>query len=348
MIYLKNLKKVFFYILISCLIISLMGCNKKNSQEVVVYTSVDRIYSEPLFEAFYEETGIKVLAVYDVEASKTTGLVQRLIQEKNHAKADVFWNGEMVQMLRLKEAKILTPYISSSAENFSKDFVDTDYEWTAFGGRARILLVNNTLPEDLWPNSWLDISEDALNMDVGIAKPMFGTSATHVAGLYTLYGNEMVKLVYKNMLESGVRVLDGNGAVRDRVVSGSLSYGMTDTDDALSAIRNGADVSIIFPDQLENEVGVMIIPNSVGLINGGPHLDNGQLFIDYLLKSTTIESLMTMGWLQLMVADEIKVDDELQPFMPDSGNIKVMNIDYDEVIKAFESSQKDMIEMFLD
>jgi len=345
----KTIKLSMNMLLVSLIVIALVGCNEKGNPEVVVYTSVDRIYSEPLFESFYEETGIKVLAVYDVEASKTTGLVQRLIQEKNQPKADVFWNGEMVQMLRLKEANVLEAYASVSAESFSAEFVDEEYEWTAFGGRARILLVNNNLlPVDEWPDSWLDIAKDAQKMDVGIAKPMFGTSATHVAGLYTLYGQKEVSSTYEQMKMSGVHVLDGNGAVRDMVVSGALSYGLTDTDDALSAINKGADVSIIFPDQLPGEAGAMIIPNSVGLIKGGPNLEYGQQFIDYLLSSTTIDELMTMGWFQMMLADDIRVDQGLKPFMPETGTIKIMDVKYDEVIKEFDTSQKDMVQMFLD
>ena len=38
---------------------------------------------EPLFRSFFDATGIEVRAVYDSEAVKTVGLVNRLIAEKN-------------------------------------------------------------------------------------------------------------------------------------------------------------------------------------------------------------------------------------------------------------------------
>ena len=63
------------------------GCKGKaggKKQEVVVYTSMDMVYSQPVFDAFEKETGIKVLAVYDSEATKTIGLVNRLIAEKDN------------------------------------------------------------------------------------------------------------------------------------------------------------------------------------------------------------------------------------------------------------------------
>ena len=43
-----------------------------NQSEVVIYTSVDQVYSEPVLDKFEEETGIKVKAVYDVETAMTT------------------------------------------------------------------------------------------------------------------------------------------------------------------------------------------------------------------------------------------------------------------------------------
>ena len=57
-------------------------CGKQepaHSQQAVVYTSLDKVFSQPILEAFENKTGIKVKAVYDSEATKTTGLVNRLI-----------------------------------------------------------------------------------------------------------------------------------------------------------------------------------------------------------------------------------------------------------------------------
>ena len=51
-------------------------------QSVVVYTALDREFSEPIFEAFTRETGIFVLAKYDTESTKTVGLTQALFAER--------------------------------------------------------------------------------------------------------------------------------------------------------------------------------------------------------------------------------------------------------------------------
>ena len=72
------------------------GCGKPAAPppEVVVYVAHDQIYSEPILKQFEAETGIKAKIAFDTEASKTTGLVQRLIAEAANPRADVFWNNE--------------------------------------------------------------------------------------------------------------------------------------------------------------------------------------------------------------------------------------------------------------
>ena len=83
----------------------LAGCGKRGAPQqlsVVIYTSLDKVFSQPILESFEVETGIKVLTVYNSEATKTTGLVNRLIAEKDNPQADVFWNFETVRTVGYK------------------------------------------------------------------------------------------------------------------------------------------------------------------------------------------------------------------------------------------------------
>lgn len=64
------------------------------TNEVVIYAAQDQIYAEPILHEFEKETGLKVKAVYDSEAVKTTGLANRLLAERSHPQCDVFWGNE--------------------------------------------------------------------------------------------------------------------------------------------------------------------------------------------------------------------------------------------------------------
>src|SRR5437867_97299 len=83
--------------------------------EVTIYVSTDRVFSEPILKSYEQKTGVKVNAVYDTEETKSTGLANRLLAEKENPQADVFWSNEPVRTLVLKKHGVLTPYKSSSA-----------------------------------------------------------------------------------------------------------------------------------------------------------------------------------------------------------------------------------------
>ena len=93
--------KIIPFVILSILFM-LYGCsNKSHQQQIIIYTSVDQVYSSKIFKDFEQKTGIKVLAVYDTEASKAIGLEKRILAEKSHPRADIFWNSEPIRTARL-------------------------------------------------------------------------------------------------------------------------------------------------------------------------------------------------------------------------------------------------------
>ena len=63
---------------------------RETVREVSVYTSLDRPYAEPVLRAFERRSGIRVLDVYDAEATKSVGLAARIVYERARPRADVF------------------------------------------------------------------------------------------------------------------------------------------------------------------------------------------------------------------------------------------------------------------
>ena len=316
----------------------------KPQRSVVVYTSVDQVYSEPILRDYEKKTGIKVLAVYDVEATKTVGLVNRLIAEKGRPQADVFWNNEFLQTLQLKKEGVLDRYRSPAASDLPAQYIDPENYWTCFGGRARVLLVNtNLVPESDYPKSILDLLSSKIPAgQIGIAYPLFGTSLTHAAALYGALGRDQAKDFYLQLKSRGVRIVDGNSVVRDLVASGQLKVGLTDTDDALGAIRKKAPVAMIYPDQHDKQLGTLIIPNSVAFIANAPHPLEGQALIDYLVSKEVEEQLILSDSIQIPVRP-IRV----QPtYLPD-GLIRNMNVSFTDIFNQLKPATDDLRKIFI-
>lgn len=328
----------------TCIVLILACTTEDRSSSVVVYTSVDQVYSEPVFKSFEEKTGIQVLPVYDVEAAKTTGLVNRLIAEKDRPQADVFWNGEFAQTILLKERGVLASYQSPNATDIPDHYQDSEHFWTAIAGRARVLLVNTELvqPTD-YPKSLFDLTEvNQPGERIGIAYPLFGTSATHAAALYAALGAARAKTFYARLKDLGVRVVDGNSVVRDLVANGQLAIGLTDTDDACGALRKGAPVALIFPDQMPEGLGTLIIPGTVALIANGPHPDEGRALIDFLVSREVEEMLMASNWSQIPLRS------------PNPGSsciseeeIKGMTVGFTDIFSKMERSKEELREIFV-
>jgi iron(III) transport system substrate-binding protein len=341
-------KKLSALVIISALIIILVGFNQiyEPQRSVVIYTSVDQIYSEPILKDFEKRTGIKVRAVYDVEATKTTGLVNRLIAEASRPQADVFWNGEFVQTMLLKEEGILTPYKSANAQDIPKQYVDPEGYWTCLGGRARVLLINTDLvPPADYPKSIFDlVSSKWSGEDIGISYPLFGTSTTHAAALYAGLGPDHAMDFYTQLKSRGVRVVDGNSVVRDLVANGQLKVGLTDTDDACGALRNGSPVVIILPDQEKTGIGTLIIPNTVALIADSPHPIEGRMLIDFLLSNEVETELIKSGWIQVPIR-QVEMQPACPPNMP--PQVKGMNVTFTDIYYWLEPVKKELSDVFI-
>lgn len=341
----QRFRNVLFIALV-CLSFPSACAPKTGKQQVVVYTSVDQVYAEPVFQAFEKQTGITVLPVYDVEATKTVGLVQRLLAEKSNPRADVFWNNEFSQTLLLKDQGLLQPYQSPSAAELPTTYRDPEANWTAFGGRARVILINtNRVSKGDEPDSVASLVSPHDSADqAGMANPLFGTTLTHAAALYAALGPEAGKQLFEEIAKSGVKIVDGNSVVRDMVVSGQLAWGLTDTDDACGAIQKGGPLKVVFPDQGSGQPGTLLIPNTVALISGGPHPSQGKAFIDYLLTPQVEADLVKAGSIQIP-ARPLPAGVDLPCFagMP----ARMMDVGFEQIYRSLEPAQADLRDLFM-
>ncbi|RNC28534.1 MAG: Major ferric iron-binding protein [Candidatus Dichloromethanomonas elyunquensis] len=333
------LKKVGLFLLMLCFILS-TGCS--SSKQVVIYTSVDQVVAEPILKDFEKTTGIQVRAVYDVESTKTTGLVNRLLTEKNRPQADVFWSSEFVQTLLLKNEGLLTTYSSPSAQSIPPIYKDPEGFWTAFAGRARVILVNtDLLTPDQYPESVLDFADPVkASNHYGLAYPLFGTTLNQAAALYAYLGPEKARSFFENVNKLGVRVVDGNSVVRDMVAEGQLAAGLTDTDDAWDAVEKGKPVKIIFPDQ--DSMGTLVIPDTIALIKGGPNPDTGKQLLDYLLSPQVEKNMVEIGFSQIPVHPVAEQKMELP-----AGGVKNMPVTFQEIYNQLNLSSKELKEIFV-
>jgi iron(III) transport system substrate-binding protein len=322
-------------------LLAVVWCAPAVSEEVVIYTSVDQVYSQPILDLFEKETGVSIKAVYDVEASKTTGLVNRLIAEKPNPRADVFWNSEVGRTLVLKQKGVVAPYVSPSAADIPDQFKDPEGCWTGFAARARVLVYNKELlPTDALPTSIFDLTEPKWKSKVAMAYPLFGTTATQVAAWYAALGPERTEDYLRALKSNDVVIVDGNATSRDVVVQGEAPLGFTDTDDVNVAIQAGKPVGMIFPDR--DGLGTLMIPNTVALVAGAPHPEEAKRLIDYLLSREVESRLAFSESMQIPVREGV----EKPAHVPDYHDIRAMDVRYQAIADNLERAARFNRELF--
>jgi|ERR1043165_5258010 iron(III) transport system substrate-binding protein len=275
-----------------------------NKRQVVVYSSVDADVALPIFADFTRETGIEVVHRLDSEETKTTGLAQRLSLMKDRPDGDVFWNSEQSMTLHLAAQGVLQSYVSPHAADIPGQYKDSQGLWTGFGCRVRVLVFNTQRVrlEDA-PKSLDDFANPRWKGRIAIAKPLYGTTLSHLAALTLAIGEEKAGALFRAWRANAIIVAESNSDVVKRVVDGTADIGLTDNDDAFSAQERKQPIGLIVLDQTAEWPGAFLIPNTIAMLKNCPHPVEARAFIDYLLRPETEKRLGESGAYQIPVRD---------------------------------------------
>ena len=334
-------------VLLAAGIVGFYGRNR-GGPRVVVYCAHDREFAEVVLAEFGKRTGIEVVTRYDTEANKSIGLYNDLIQEKGRPRCDVHWNNEILATIRLEREGIYAPYPSPAALPFPAAFKSSDHTWTAFAARARVLLVNtDKVKAAELPTSINDLVKPIWKGRVAMAKPLFGTTATHAACLFQCWGDAKAQAFYEQLKANDVHIVAGNKQSAVGVGVGQFDMGLTDTDDALAEIEQGRPVTMIFPDHdaaADSGLGTLFIPNTVALVKGGPNSDAAKKLIDYLL-SPEVEKMLAEGEARQIPLNPNALA-KLPAAMQPARTARTLPVDFDKAADAWERSQRFLKETF--
>lgn len=324
---------------------ALAGCAKE--PDLVVYCALDQVFSEPLINRFEEESGLDVRVEFDVEANKTVGLVRRIEEEAvTRPRCDVFWNNEVAHTVGLAGQGLLASYDSPSAADIPATFRDPERRWTGFAARARVFIVNTELADPAEVRGMQDLVDPRWAGKVGMARPLTGTTMTHMTALYTVLGEEETRAFLARVKElsttGAINLTGGNAQVARLVSSGELAWGWTDTDDYNVAREKGLPVEAVYPDR--DGIGTLLIPNTVAILASAPHPEAARRFVDWVLRPEIEAELARSRSAQVPVRADVPSPANVKG----PGDFTVMQVDFQRVGDEIDARAEELRKLFLD
>ena len=284
---------------------------ERSRDSLVVYCAHDLEFSQGICEEFSRRTGIKIALVTDTEATKSLGLVQRLLAEQDHPRCDVFWNNELLGTVQLAEAGILEPYQGPGYQRIPERYQGPDARWTGFAGRLRVWIVNR----DQMPATEAAVQARFAGQDLSkmaVALPMFGTTLTHFSILWGDWGEDRFKAWHQRLKDRGCRFVQGNATVKNLVAEGICDFGWTDTDDYFVGRDDGFPVETL-PIRIDGQT--ICIPNTVAILRGTQRLAEAQRFVEFLLsKEIELQQARSASrQIPLGPVDEAELPEDVRP-----------------------------------
>jgi iron(III) transport system substrate-binding protein len=330
--------------LLSILCLMLFFASHVRAAEVVVYCALDQPYAEPIIKSFEHETGIRVKTVYDSEAVKTAGLVNRILTEQKRPQCDVFWNNEKLRIVVLAQRNALESYRSPRWKERNLPHDEKNELWSEFSARLRVI-VYSTAPEMI--KKWkLPLKSSSSELQwlldpkykgmIAIAHPLFGTTSTQF--LDWIQQERRANLKPESWLQKVIDqkpiLCNGNSDVVRRVAAGQAAFGFTDSDDVLAAKSHGDPVDFLIPNSEP-----LLIPNTIALIRSAPHRKEAEAFIDYVLSEKT-EIALAQGiskQIPLGTVSDTTTMPSLPFFSGPDGYRKTRRAHEEELVKTLES-----------
>ena len=285
------MKRIIIFIS-TILVLSSCDNTAKESNEINLYSQRHYKVDENQYEAFENETGIKI----NVVKANADELIERLKNEGENSPADLFITVDAGKLQKAKDLdllqKISSPIIN---QNVDVDLKDVNGYWIPITYRARILVYSKDRVKSDELSTYANLTDEKWRNKVLVRS---SSNAYNQALLSSIVANNGVDTASKwarDLVKNFAR--DPKGNDRDQVkaiaagqgdvaIVNSYYIGLLLSSENEEEIKAGNSVGVFFPNQGEDETGSHINVSGIGLIKNAPNKENAIKLMEFLTSES--------------------------------------------------------------
>ncbi len=251
--------------------------------DLVIYSGRSEALIAPVVEAFKEQhPGVNVA----LKAGSNSELANALLEEQSNPQADLFITTEMLTVQKLANEGVFQPYRSPAAVDLPAKYHHPDGLWTGITLRARVIMYNSSLVSaGEVPQSIFDLTDPKWKGQIAAAGSANGSMQAQVAALRLLMGDDKTTDWLNGLIANEVTFFGGHTDVRKAVGAGEFKLGLVNHYYYHLQRAEGSPVAVVYPDQGEGQIGVIVNATAVGVTAGAKHTRAAEAFVDFLLSA---------------------------------------------------------------
>lgn len=311
-------------------------------EEVNVYSGRHYDSDIALFDAFTEETGIKV----NIIEAGGDALIERIAQEGEASPADLFitadagilWRGEQRDIFRSLDNEALN-------ERVPAKFRHPSGKWFGLSKRARIIIYNKEMGLPAGFDEYADLADPAYRDAVCIRSSSNIYNQSLLASRIAHDGEEAAEHWARGVAANFARKPQGNDTSQiEAVAAGLCRFGVVNSyyvarfigaDDAEKAAI-GEKVGVLFPDQ--NGRGTHVNISGAGIAKYAPNPKNAEKLLAYLLRDEA-QQFFAAGNNEYPVAPTVEATGpvaQLGSFKEDDLPVVALGANQPEAVRIFD------------
>ncbi len=272
--------------LVAALIVLLAAQILTRAQDTLtIYSGRNESLVGPILAQFTEDTGIEIEVLY----GGTSAVANQILTEGENSPADVFIAQDGGALGALAAAEMLATLPDETLERaVDSAFVSPDGVWIGLSGRARVLVYNPELLEEMGlqlPDSILDLTDETWRGLVGWA-PTNASFVANITAMRVLLGDCDAEDWLVGMIANDVHAYPKNTPIVQAVINGEVVVGLVNHYYLFRFLAEDPEISATLHFFPGGDVGSLVNVAGAAILESSDQPDAALELVNYLLSDT--------------------------------------------------------------